>query len=134
MAGSLRKAQEVAIFGPNTLVLRVPPAYNLAGDPYLDATRLAKVEEVLTRIVGQPCSLRLEITGPTENGCRQDETTVAETGAVKRQRQRAEIAQVPLIGRAMDVLGGQIVHIDEEFGAPPPVQEIPQAGDATEEG
>jgi hypothetical protein len=136
LASSLRKIQEVAIIAPNSLVLRIPAAYNSPGDPYLDANRLAKVEEALTKIVGQPCSLRLEVGGPQgkENGSPHEGAVPAPSGTAKRQRQRAEIAQVPLVGKAMDVLGGQIVQMDEEFGAGATALEVPQPGDATEEG
>jgi DNA polymerase-3 subunit gamma/tau len=137
LASSLRKARTVAIFGPNTLVLRVPATYNSTGDQYLDANRLAKVEEVLTRIVGQPCALRLEVvqTDPGEqNGLIDQVPGSPETGTARRHRQRAEMAQVPLVGKAMAVLAGQIVQMDEEFGAQTASEAVLQGSDTTEEG
>ena len=56
LASELRKIPDVAIFGPNTLVLRIPRGYNSPDNQYLDGNRLAKVEEALTKITGQPCS------------------------------------------------------------------------------
>lgn len=41
------------------------------------------------------------------------------TSTAGKQRQRLEIAQLPLIGKAIDALGGQIVQIDDDFGATP---------------
>jgi DNA polymerase-3 subunit gamma/tau len=137
LASSLRKACDVAIFGPNILVLRVPATYNSPGDQYLDVNRLAKVEEVLTRIVGQSCSLRLEMVGAQsgeENGSPRQPASDVETGTAKRHRQRAEVAQVPLVGKAMAVLEGQIVQMDEEFGTQAAAGPVPQPGDGTEEG
>src|SRR5262249_40765664 len=133
LASGLRKAVDLAIFGPNTLVLRFPQGYN-SGDQYLDSNRLAKVEEVLTRIVGQPCTLRTEIAEQRskENG------TVAEgaapsAGVAKRQRQQTEVARIPLVGKAMDVLGGQIVQMDEDFGNQMAAADGPEFPDTTEE-
>ena len=135
LASALRKVSDVAIFGPNTLVLRIPAAYNPPGDQYLDVNRLAKVEEVLTRIVGEPCSLRLEMAAaaPAENGPLQEKPDPAMTGAAKKQRQRAEVAQLPLVGKAMDVLGGQIVHMDDDFGREAREPAGPESGNPTEE-
>jgi DNA polymerase-3 subunit gamma/tau len=117
LANTLKKAQDVAIFGPNALVLRVPATYNAPGDQYLDANRLAKVEEALTKTVGQPCTVKLEYVGKEANGSPQVDPTPALSGSAKRERQRSEIAQLPLIGKAMDLLDGQIMHVDEDFGA-----------------
>ena len=112
-------ANDIAIAGPNTLVLRIPVGYNLSSDQYLDNSRLAKVEETLGRIVGQACSIRLEIAGPGngEQAPRTSDPSPALAATTKKQRQRSEIAQVPLVGKAMDVLDSQIVQMDEDFGA-----------------
>jgi len=135
LSRELSKITNVAIFGPNTLVVQIPSGYNAGADQYLDASRLAKVEEVLSKIVGQPCSIRLEIGagGAPENG-QPGEAPPLVPGSAKRQRQREEVAQVPLIGRAMDVLGGQIMQMDEDFGAESAKVEEIQTGEATEEG
>jgi hypothetical protein len=55
------------------------------------------------------------------------------TGTAKKQRQRSEIAQVPLVGKAMDVLGGQIVQIDDDFGAQAAATELPEPDASPEE-
>jgi DNA polymerase-3 subunit gamma/tau len=136
LASALRKVSDVAIFGPNTLVLRIPQAYNPLGDQYLDGNRLSKVEEVLTRIVGEPCTLRLEIAGPEidGHGPPREKAASAMTGTAKKQRQRSEIAQLPLVGKAMDVLGGQIVHMDDDFGAEASGPLVPEPSNPGEEG
>jgi hypothetical protein len=56
------------------------------------------------------------------------------TGTAKKQRQRAEIAQLPLVGKAMDVLGGQIVHVDDDFGAEASGPDVPEPSNPGEEG
>jgi DNA polymerase-3 subunit gamma/tau len=130
LANQLRKASGLAIFGPNTLALRFPLAYNSAGEQYLDENRLAKVEETLTKIVGQPCFLRMEIDGPAPVDAVPQEPALADSA--KRQRQRDRIAQLPLVGKAMDVLGGQIVQMDEEFGARVTAAETTTRGETEE--
>jgi DNA polymerase III subunit gamma/tau len=119
LATELRKIDDVAIIGPNTLALRIPPGYNASGNQYLDSNRLAKVEEALAKIVGQPCSLRLESTAarPGDKSPIESRNEPGLPSSVKKQRQRTEVAQVPLVGKAMQTLGGQIVQMDDEFGA-----------------
>jgi DNA polymerase III subunit gamma/tau len=116
LGSELRKIENVAIFGPNALVLRVPATYNLSSNHYLDASRLAKVEEVLCTIVGQPCSIRLEVASSDRKDKPAEATSTAIT-AGQKQRRRQAVAELPLIGKAMEVLGGQIVQMDDEFGA-----------------
>ena len=117
LSTELRKIDDVAIIGPNALVLRIPAGYNDSGNQYLDDSRLRKVEEVLAKIVGQPCSLRLETTELKPGEANPAEVEASLPSSAKRQRHRSEVAQDPLVGKAMQVLGGQIVQMDEEFGA-----------------
>jgi DNA polymerase-3 subunit gamma/tau len=122
LAGELGKAAEVAISGPNTLVLRFPASYNLDGNQYLDPTRVGRIEELLRRITGQTCNLRIESSGapsPTApSGLVAEET---ETSQSRSRRLLAEAAKQPLVTRAMEVLGAQIVQMDEGFGAAPAI-------------
>ncbi len=134
LGSELKKVTNVAIFGPNTLVLQIPPAYNDRGNQYLDGSRLAKVEEALTRIVGQPGAVRLEIVGAAGKDLSPAPAGSTMTGSAKRQRQQSEIAQLPLVGKAMEVLAGQIVQMDEDFGAEAAVAAAPEPGVPTEEG
>jgi DNA polymerase-3 subunit gamma/tau len=117
LSNELRKIDDIAIIGPNALVLRIAAGYNDSGNQYLDDSRLRKVEEVLAKIVGQPCSLRLETTELKPGEAKPAEAEPGLPSSAKRQRQRSEVAQDPLVGKAMQVLGGQIVQMDEEFGA-----------------
>ncbi len=120
LATELRKIQDIAILGPNALALRVPAGYNPPGGHYLDNNRLAKVQTVLGKIVGQACTVRLEVVGEAP-AAQTPEATLdnSVTSTAGKQRQRLEIAQLPLIGKAIDALGGQIVQIDDDFGATP---------------
>jgi DNA polymerase-3 subunit gamma/tau len=117
----LAKAENVAISGPNTLVLRFPAGYNQPESQYLDPARVARIEELLRQITGQACSIRLETSradGPTSSGPAAED---AETSITRSRRQRAEAARQPLVTRAMEMLGAQIVQMDEGFGAAPAI-------------
>jgi DNA polymerase-3 subunit gamma/tau len=115
-ASDLEKAGNPAISGPNTLVLRFPPRYNAAREYCQEASRVARVEEVLKRVTGQSWQLRIEaISGGVSADPNSGDDTVTQQSRYRRQRAEAE--QEPLLKRAIDALGAQIVHMDDEFGA-----------------
>jgi DNA polymerase-3 subunit gamma/tau len=121
LASDLVRSEVVAISGPNTLVLRFPLRYNLQREHCQEPAKVARVEEVLRKITGQSWRLRIESSnGIAERGAapapRVGDT---ENSQLRSQRQRAEILQQPLLKRAMDLLGAQIVRLDEGFGAAP---------------
>ncbi|MCI0378826.1 MAG: DNA polymerase III subunit gamma/tau [Gemmataceae bacterium] len=119
LSRELAKAKEVAISGPNTLVLRIAKGYNQQIDNYLDSTRIKRVEELLTKITSQPCSVRLEwLATPVEtNGSAPaPASTPAESPMARVRKQRVEAGKLPLVGRAMELLGGQVLQMDEAFG------------------
>src|SRR5262249_6399360 len=58
-ANSLEKGGFPAISGPNTLVIRFPPAYNGDKDYCQEPTRLQRVEAALQKITGRPWTLRV---------------------------------------------------------------------------
>lgn len=119
MLGShLERAGEPAISGPNTLVLRFPGGYNSDRDYCQQSSSVARLEEALKRVTGQNWNIRVESATVVE------ETAPAasepeEAGSQSRyRRQRAEAVQEPLIKRAIDVLGAQIVRVDDYAGSP----------------
>jgi DNA polymerase-3 subunit gamma/tau len=118
-SSKLQGAGFPAIIGPNTLVLSFPPGYNEAREYCQEASRVSKVEEYLRRITGHPWQLRLEsvsgIAAETDPAAGQLTPTPP-----RHRRPRAEALQEPLLKRAIDVLGAQVLHADEEFGAAPP--------------
>jgi len=123
LANELKKAKDVAIFGPNSLAIRFPPGYNLDENQYLDQTRVARIEQLLHKITGQACSLRIEsssgpISAENSSGAIAEEP---ETSQSRSRRSRAEAMQQPLVTRAMEVLGAQIVQMDDGFGSAPSV-------------
>ncbi len=106
-----------AIFGPNALALRFPPHYNGEQTYCQEPSRVVRVEDILKKVLGRPISLRIEAVpavGPTERL-----TTPSESlpGPPRPQRNPKEEAEKePLVRRALDVLGAQIVRADAGFG------------------
>jgi DNA polymerase-3 subunit gamma/tau len=117
LASDLRKVASVAISGPNTLVLRVPKRYNAHGVSAFDPSRLGRVEAVLSRVVGQPCSARVEVVedDPSEPG--QAGVTARPGAAPGSTRQlREKVKQLPLVQKAREVLEAEIIHVEPDFG------------------
>jgi hypothetical protein len=116
LAGNLGKAQDVAISGPKTLVVRFPSRYNHEGDYCQESTRVARIQDALRKVTGQDWIIRVEGTVGEENDPN-PQPPGAEPGVSSYRRQRAEAGQEPLVKRALDQLGAQIVHVDDGFGA-----------------
>jgi DNA polymerase-3 subunit gamma/tau len=115
LASDLRKVAKTAISGPNTLVLHVSEPYNSAG---LDPTRLARLEPLLSEVVGQPCLVRLEMVRPDPGP-----PTLAAAAPSGPRQLREKVKQLPQVQKARELLGAEIVDIDADFGevgAPPP--------------
>ncbi len=114
LAGNLNKAEGVAISGPKTLVLRFSPRYNHERDYCQEPTRMARIQEVIQKITGQAWNIRAEgIAGPATPAAE----VVKDAPVSNYRRQRAEAGQEPLVKRAIDQLGAQIVHVDDGFGS-----------------
>ena len=118
LAGFLQKAGAPAISGPNTLVLRFNAPYNSEREYCSDPARLARMQEVLRRLTGQPCQVRVESAGgPPPSSPGPPGEPVAMISPYRRQR--AEASQEPLLKRAIEMLGAQIVQVDDGFGGAP---------------
>jgi DNA polymerase-3 subunit gamma/tau len=124
LARELANVPLPAIAGPNSLVLELPPAYNHVQELLQDSERLRKIEEALRRTTGRAWIMRVEgIAGqaagvPASPGA----ADAATSQRVPRRNFREEAEQLPLIKRAMDVLGASIQRVEEGFGALPNVR------------
>jgi hypothetical protein len=76
------------------------------------------MQEVLRRITGQPCQVRVENAGGSLPRSPEPPGEPVATISPYR-RQRAEASQEPLLKRAIEVLGAQIVQVDDGFGGAP---------------
>jgi DNA polymerase-3 subunit gamma/tau len=116
MASDLRKVINVAISGPNSLVLRVSERYNPSGPNAIDPVRLSRIEALVGGVVGQACAVRVEMVRDP-GGSTQPAAQSGPTAAATSVRQtRDKVRQLPLVQKARDVLGAEILHVDPEFG------------------
>jgi len=109
LGGSLEKAS-VAIRGPKSLVLTFAGEYNREQEHCQDSARLSRIEEAVSKVTGQVWVVRIESSGNAP------EPQAMATGKSRYRRQRAEALQEPLVKRAAELFGAQIVHMDEDFG------------------
>jgi hypothetical protein len=87
------------------------------------------MEELLRRITGHECHVRVDsVAGGTPLKPPQPASEPVPSISPYR-RQRAEASQEPLLKRAIDLLGAQIVQMDDGFGAAP--MAAPGGGDET---
>jgi DNA polymerase-3 subunit gamma/tau len=101
LARSLEKGGLPAIFAPNNLVLRSSIDYNGAKD---------LVEAALKDLTGQRWSLQVEDISDAAN--------LNSPGvASPRRNAREEAEKLPLVKRAIDVLGASLQRVDEGFGS-----------------
>jgi hypothetical protein len=117
LAGDLRLAGMPAITGPNTLVLRFPLAYNKAQE--YSQRQAGKVEQTLQRLTGRPWTLRIEAAGGTKGTEPAGSVSTPTPPAQPRVNPKEEAEKIPLVRRALDVLEGQIIRADENFGSTP---------------
>ena len=132
LRNELEKAELLAISGPNTLVIRFLPRYNQAREFCQEPGRVARLEELLRRLTGQSCQLRVEAVSGSPPGASPAAADDPANPPSRYRRQRAEAVQEPLLKRAIDVLGAQVVHLDDGFGAAPTAAEPAGDGDGEE--
>ncbi|MHB1425132.1 MAG: DNA polymerase III subunit gamma/tau [Gemmataceae bacterium] len=135
---SLEKGGVPAIFAPNSLVLRFPLEYNQHQEYCQEPSRSALVEDALRELTGQSWILRIEGLNETASGSVSSATpqqgSVSINGekgdarssgrsaiTATRRNAREEAEKLPLVKRALDVLGASFQRVDEGFGMLPSV-------------
>lgn len=117
LGNMLERAGVPAILGPNTLVLRFPSDYNVEREQCQRPASLARIETALAKVTGQPCTVRIEASGseaPVPNGSAREDS---ENTQSRYRRLRTEAMKEPLVARAIEVLGAQLLDADEGFGS-----------------
>jgi DNA polymerase-3 subunit gamma/tau len=114
MAAELSRGK-VTIGGPNLLVITFPASCRKQKEYCEEPTRVTRACDALKKLTSKPCQLRFELAG----GAQEEETPIADAEAAQHryQAQRTEVLRVPLVKRAHDQLGAQVVSVDEGFGA-----------------
>ncbi len=117
MVRQLEKATPPAIFGPNTLVLRFDVRYNSEREYCSEPSRVQRIEESLRKVTGHAWQLRVESVGSGAATAPAEAAPGATIPQPRSRLKRAEAVQEPLLKRAVDVLGAQVVHMDDDFGS-----------------
>jgi hypothetical protein len=110
LAAQLVKAGLPAIFGPKTLVATFATEYTA----YVDRCQASadKVEALLQRLTGQAWTLRVEASAAPAGA------SAALPAAPRPQQDREALMKDPLVQRAVELLGAQVLRIEPGFGQP----------------
>src|SRR5439155_26766600 len=100
-AGFLEKAGLPAISGPNSLVLRFPAGYTLEQEYCGEASRVTRMEDELTQIIGGRCKLRVELVRDSQSPS--PPSKIDEGSASRPRGKRAEVALDVVTKRPLDV-------------------------------
>ncbi len=117
LASDVIKAGMPAIFAPNTLVLRFPSGYNSAREYCQRPANVDRVQAALRKITGQTWNLRLETVA--DNSAAEPAKT-AEDGEETQSRyrkQRTEALKQPLVQSLVEVLGANLIEVEEGFAS-----------------
>jgi hypothetical protein len=117
-AHELEKANLPAIFGPNTLVLAFPIAYNHLVERCQAPDTVTRLEDAIRKVTGRTWNLRFEKTPTPMTDASLAEPSEGDVVPAARPRRdfREDAEKVPLVRRAKEVLGGQVIRADEGFG------------------
>src|SRR5207253_9025879 len=103
--------------GPHSLVLRVSERYNALGPNGATPMRTDRIETLVSKVVGQPCTVRLEtVRDESKAGAASTAATGPAPAALAERQTREKARQLPLVQKARDVLGAEILHVDPDFG------------------
>lgn len=102
-------------------MLCFPADYNQSREHCQEPTRLAKIEEALKKLSGRPWTVKIEgASGPTAPKSIAAVEAAPVPAPRPRRNARAEAEKEPLVQRAVESLGAQIVRVDDGFGETPP--------------
>ncbi len=118
MGSFLERAGLPAIVGPNNLVLRFPADYNQAREYCQEPTRLGRIEEAIRKLSGRPWTVRVE-GGPGSTAATPVQESAPDPAPRPRRNHRAEAEKEPVVKRALNALGAQVLRVDEGFGETP---------------
>ena len=142
LARQLERGANPAIFAPKTLVLRFPVEYNGAKEHCQAPSCVADVETALREITGQSWAIRIEglagETGappaePDDSRDNRSSAVAPPAASGTRRNAREEAQKLPLIQRAIDVLGASLQRVDEGFGVVSAPESHPDIASVEEE-
>jgi DNA polymerase-3 subunit gamma/tau len=130
LSAQLSRAPLPAIFGPNTLVLHFQGAYNQSTGPVLSPEQMSRIEAALQKRTGRAWTVRIEAAAATAAASPGEGGVDPARG---RRSPREEAEKVPLVKRAVDVLGASVTRIDDGFGTVVPARLDGPTGAAADE-
>jgi DNA polymerase-3 subunit gamma/tau len=120
--GQLQFAGLPAILGPNSLAIRFPAGYSSAYDSCASESGVEVIQRALKRITHKDWLVRVESTpGPVGS-------PPAGAAPARPEQRTKDLLQLPLFKKAVEVLGAQMVRVDEGFDP----QAVPDARPAAE--
>ena len=104
-----RLASRLAIAGPNTLVIGVPPDYNHIAEKADTADSRGKIEQALQSLLRRPVTVRFELSaGPVG-----PEDPPAESESVSaRKRDEAAVDDDPMVRKVVELFEARRLHLD----------------------
>ncbi len=109
-----------AIFGPTALAIRFPNGYTPAVDYLRDERNSEEIRKTLKKITGNDWQVRIEELPPDPKLTRVESSNGKSTGAASK---RNDLLQLPFIRAAVDVLGAQLMKVEDGFD-PNPVRAL----------
>ena len=110
LAHHLGLASPPAIFGPNSLAIRFATAYSNAYEASATERNVERIQDALRLLTGQNVPIRFDrVAGPASS------PATALTPPPSAGGRRKELMQLPLMKRAAEVLGAQLVADDPTF-------------------
>ena len=109
-----------AIFGPTSLAIRFPSGYTPAVEYLRDERNSEEIRKTLKKITGNDWQVRIEELPPDPKTTRVESSNGKPTGAASK---RNDLLQLPFIRAAVDVLGAQLMKVEDGFD-PNPVRAL----------
>ncbi|VTR97114.1 DNA polymerase III subunit gamma/tau [Tuwongella immobilis] len=107
-----------AISGPNSLVLRFPSRYNLDGEYWKHPEQTQRLEAALKTVTHRDWVIRIETSvaeSSNRSGTESESEPVPMSAPSLRDTQR-ETMSLPLLQKAVDILGASLLRVDPGFG------------------
>jgi DNA polymerase-3 subunit gamma/tau len=111
----LRLANLPAIIGPNTLAIRFPLDYTVAYDACANETGTRAIQTAIRRVTGSDWAVRFEKRAAAEG------QVAPASPAAPPVESKKDVRQLPLFRHASELLGAQLMKVDDGFAPTAPV-------------
>src|SRR5262249_7540675 len=118
----LRRVSSLAIPGPNTLALRFATGYNHPYERCQEPAQLSTLQQLLRQLTGQSWKVRVEMGAAAPDAVASFAPAAGASEATParvRKQQEEKALEAPLLKKAVDLLGAQVVRMDDGFGSDP---------------